>query len=276
MAFPETSDLGRNVRNNNNIVWKNVSVVNLLPDMTSIHTSVLLAGAKLLKMSYSKTDIAFVVPEEKGNNNILGVANVEIDLGEFGEAWLKNGGKVEGGRPYQDNYGRTLVRVTESKGKIYGVPIGSTQMGSITVIVTPTQFSPDLTYLFDVQQMNRNTVIGGERFDIQYTKERIQTGKTAAPATASKQATTTPTATAQDNSGQQLKVFQVGKQLNIQMNDSKEYVVTIANGFGMVMTTTKMVNQKAIPVSNYGQGIYFIKLVNAKEQKTYTASVMIQ
>lgn len=273
MAFPETSSLGNNVKNNNNIVWKNISIVNLLPDMMSVRTSVLITGAKLLRKTFTQTDIAFNVPNEKGNNNILGVADFYIDLGEFTDLWLRNNGKVDGGRVYKDEKtGKTLIRVAATKGKIYGVPIEATQIGSIILVVTPTQFSPDLLYLFDVQQLDRKVVIGGERFDIQYSKGRA--GKQAvkqAPATAS-----TPATAAKSNNQQQLKVYQTGKQLNILMNDSKEYMVTIANNLGQVMATTKMVNQKSVPVYNYQPGIYFIKLINAKEQQTYTATVMIQ
>ncbi|TKK70190.1 hypothetical protein FC093_05420 [Ilyomonas limi] len=269
MAFSETTNLGNNVKDNNNIVWKNVSIVNLLPDMSTFRTSVLIAGAKLLRRSFSTTDIAFNVPDEKGNNNILGVANIDIDLGEFTEAWLKNNGKVEGGRVYQDKNGKTLIRVAATKGRIYGVPIGATQMGSITVAVTPVQFSTGLLYLFDVQQVDRTGIIGGERFDIQFNKTRTAT-KAAAPVASNTQPAT------KDNSQQQLKVYQAGKQLNIVMNDGKEYVITVANSFGQVLTTAKMINQKVIPVNNYLQGIYYIKLINAKEQKIVTASVMIQ
>ena len=207
MAFPETSSLGDNVKKNNNIVWKNVSVVNLLPDMSSFRTSVLIAGAKLLRRTFTTTDIVFAVPTEKGNNNILGVATVDIDLGPFTDGWLKNGGKVEGGKIGEDRTGRTVIRVAATKGRIYGVPIDPAQIGSITVAVTPLQFSPGLLYLFDVQQVDKTGVIGGERFDIQFNDKRTLTTKAPAPAAAN------TSTMAKDNSRQQLKVYQAGKAI---------------------------------------------------------------
>ncbi len=266
MAFTETTDLNGNVRNNNNIVWKNVTVVNLLPDMLSVRSSILITGAKLLHRSFQTTDIAFFVPNVKGNNNIMDVADVDIDLGEFMDAWLKAGGKIDGGRLIEDKNGKQVIRVVATKGTIYGVPVASTQLGSIMVTITPFKFAPGQLFLFDVQQVDRTGVIGGERFDMQFSDKK-QSGKTVAPL-----ATTPPAA--KDN--QLLKVYQTGKQLTIRMEDGKDYMVTVANSFGQVLATAKMTNQKTIAVNNYQQGVYFIKLTGLKELKTYTATVMIQ
>jgi hypothetical protein len=147
------------------------------------------------------------------------------------------------------------------------VPISSTQLGSITLAVTPVKFSPNLLFLFDVQQKDKTDIIGGERFDIGFIQQKQTT-------TVAKTASAANTQTLTKN--EQLKVYQSGKQLNIQMNDGKEYVVTIANSFGHVLVTTKMINQKVVPVNNYQQGIYFIKLVNAKEQKQETRKYIVQ
>jgi subtilisin family serine protease len=269
MAFPETSYLGDNVQKNNNIVWKNVSIVNLLPDMHLVRTSVLIAGAKLLSKSFQTTNITFNIPNEKGNNNILNVANVDIDLDGFTDAWLKGGGKVDSGKVYKDKNGKTLIRLTGTKGTIYGVPIASTQIGSITLAITPLKFSAKLLYLFDIQQMDKATAIGGERFDIRF----VQQTQGATPVA---KAVPTTNNIQIPKKNEQLKAYQTGKQLNIVMNDGKEYIVTIVNSIGQVLTTTKMINQKAVPINNFLQGIYYIKLINAKEQKTISTSVMIQ
>ncbi len=267
MAFPETNALGDNVRNNNNIVWKNVAIVNLLPDMKTVRTSVLIAGAKLLGRSFQTTDIAFNIPAEKGNNNILNTATVDIDLNNFTDAWLKAGGKVDSGKVYKNQKGKTLIRVTGTKGTIYGVPVSSTQIGSITLAFKPVKFSPKMLFTFDVQQKDKTETIGGERFDIRFVEQKLNT--TAAKATSALDIQTL-------TNKEQLKVYQTGKQLNIEMNDGKEYVVTIANSFGQVLTTTKMINRKAVPVNNYQQGIYYIKLINPKKQKSFEATVIIQ
>lgn len=73
-----------------------------------------------------------------------------------------------------------------------------------------------------------------------------------------------------------LKVYQNGKQLFIQMNDSKEYIISVSNNFGQVLLKSKMTNQLIIPVNNYKQGVYFVKLINLKDNKIYSSNVMIQ
>jgi subtilisin family serine protease len=264
MAVPETTSLGDNVKNNNNIVWKNVSVVDLLPNVSLVKTSVLITGSKLLRRSFTSTDLAFMVPKEKGVENILTVADVDIDLGEFTKGWLNAGGKVEGGKTYVDDKGNTLIRISATTGKIYGVPIATTQMGSITLNIMPLKFSPGILYNFDIQQMDKNVVVGGERFDLQF-KDKAGFAKT--PATIQ-----TPAIFPKNP----LKVYQTGAQLNIEMNDGKTYLVTVANNFGQVFSSAKMTNRISIPTSTYMKGVYFVKLSSIKDQQTYGASVIIQ
>jgi len=73
-----------------------------------------------------------------------------------------------------------------------------------------------------------------------------------------------------------LKAYQMGQQLNIQLRDNKDYIVTLSNNFGQVGATVKMTNQVNIPVSNYQKGIYFIKVTNIQDKTAYGATVMIQ
>ena len=260
MAFPETNNLWDNVKNNNNIVWKNVSVVNVLPDATFIRTSVLVAGGKLLSRDFSTFDLMFKVPEEKENNNILDVADVEIDLGDLAKNWVVRSGKVEGGFITEDKQGRTVIRLTSPKGTIYGVPINSDQLASVTLNVMPRSFTPGRLFLFDMQQIDKNNIVGGERFDIQFTEKKA--------------AKTTTISTVKTNP--LLKTYQSGSQLIIQLPDDKQYAVTISNNFGQLFTAAKMTNQLAVPVATYPKGVYFIKLTNTKENVAYSASVMIQ
>jgi hypothetical protein len=266
MAFPETTNLWNNVRNNNNIVWKNISIVDVLPNTSIVRTSVLLTGGKLIGRSFTITDLAFNVPGDKGNNNILTVADVDIDLGDFTKPWLSAGGKVEGGRMYEDKNGKILIRLIASKGTIYGIPVDPAQMGSVTVAIMQKTFSPGKLFLFDVQQLDRGTIVGGERFDIQF-KDKPGIAKAPAIQQADAKAVT---------KSSPLKVYQNGKQLNIQMNDGKEYLVTISNSFGQVYSTLKMTNQASVPVSSYNQGVYYIKLISLKEHTAYSATTMIQ
>lgn len=268
MAFPENTDLWNNVRNNNNIVWKNISIVDALPDMTLIRTSVLFAGAKFLNRNFETADLRFNMPDEKGNNNILDVADVDIDLGDFTKAWLSAGGRVEGGKIYEDKEGKTIIRLSSPKGTIYGIPVAVDQIGSITLAVMPRTFSAGKLFLFDIQQLDKGVAIGGERFDIQF-KEKAGVAKINAPTNAISN-------TSAFKTNPLLKAYQMGQQLNIQLRDNRDYIVTVTNNFGQIAATLKMNNQVTIPVSNYQKGIYFIKLTNIQDKTAYGTTVMIQ
>jgi hypothetical protein len=265
MAFAETTDLGSNVRNNNNIVWKNVSVVNVLPDMYVVRTSVLLTGSKFLRKSFTTTDLQFMIPTGLKSSNILDAAYVDIDLGDFGKVWLENGGRVDSGKVYIDNYGKVRVNMTGVKGKIYGIPIRADQIGSITLEIRQKVFSPDKLFLLDFQQYDRRTLIGGERFDIRFKKEDFI-----------RQQAAIVTSEAKVLERSQLTAYQSGSQLVIQMNDGKEYNVAVVNGVGQVVSSLSMKNQASIPVRSYSHGVYIIKLIGVKDKKVITTKVIIQ
>ncbi|MEO8765525.1 MAG: S8 family serine peptidase [Ginsengibacter sp.] len=265
MAFPETNNLWSNVKNNNNIAWKNISIVNLLPDMMSVRTSVLLAGGKFLGKSFTRADLQFVVPAVKADVPLLKATTVDIDLGKFGKNWLEAGGKVEGGQIIKNDKGQVLVRITAERGTIYGIPISPTQVDAVTIVITPVKFIDGGVYAFDVQQMDGKTVVGGERFDIRFAKQKTGFAKSIAPP-AIENTSLLP----------KLKAYQNGKQLIIQMNDSKEYEVAITNSIGQVITNLKMIRQASVPVDSYRAGIYYIKIINSKEGKAYSTGTLIK
>jgi Secretion system C-terminal sorting domain len=132
----------------------------------------------------------------------------------------------------------------------------------------PRVFSAGKLFLFDIQQMDKGVAIGGERFDIQF-KEKAGITKAATQANAASNTSTLKT-------NPLLKAYQMGQQLNIQLRDSKAYLVTVTNNYGQVAATVKMTDQVNIPVSNYQKGIYFIKLTNIQDKTAYGTTVMIQ
>ena len=265
MAFPETTDLGGNVKKNNNIVWKNVSVVNVLPDQLIINTSVLITGSKFLRRNFTTTDINFLVPNEKGNNNILEAGNLYINLGDFTDLWLRQSGKAEGGELYKNRDGKTVIKLTASKGTIYGVPVNPDQIGSITLTLEPLKLSAGNLYLFDIQQVDGRTVIGGERFDFQVKEKTLLTAKAA-----------TSVAGVQAAQPAMLKAWQNGSQLLLQMNDGIQYNVAVFNASGVPVKHVNMTNSTSISTAELGKGIYFIRVTGVKTKASKSAKVMIQ
>lgn len=77
MTFAEGSNLGTNVRNNNNIVWKNITIVDEVAE-----------GGRLawvtvgnISTSAAKAKFVFAVPKEKGEESIFTWGKVTVDLG---------------------------------------------------------------------------------------------------------------------------------------------------------------------------------------------------
>lgn len=266
MTFPETTNLGNNVKNNNNIVWKNISIVNVLPDALMVRTSVLITGAKLLARKFTVTDITFKATVARDGGNIFDAANVEIDLGNFTKAWLEKSGKVEGGEITRDEKGNTVIKLTSTSARIYGVPIGSTEVGSITAVIRQTKFMAGKSYLFDLQQYDGKLMLGGEQFDVRFVEKKGLANST--PENINKPV--------EKANASILKAFQQGKQLMLSVNDDKTYMATIANYGGQVFYAKNITRNATVNVSTFKEGIYFIKLVSTKDRSVLSTQVMIQ
>jgi len=168
------------------------------------------------------------------------------------------------------------TKFTAFTGRMGGTSAACPQVAAAAALVLSV--NPDLTQI-KVFNILKNTAdkVGGYTYDGSgYSNEMgygrldlfkaVKSANRSLPSAAQAIAANSPL----------LKVYQSSKQLNIQMNDSKEYMVFLSNNFGQVLTTSKMTNQLAIPVNNYKQGVYFIKLVNTKDQTVYSRNVMIQ
>lgn len=271
MTFPEGTNLQANVRNNNNIVWRNISIVDLNPNFAfPYRVSVILTGSSFLKLKFTATDIVFNIPKEKGNTgNIFEVADVDIDLGRFTDAWLNAGGKVTGGKIVKDEKG-TRIRVAATTVTLSGVPIDPKDRGSITMQINkPITFKEGSVYLFDLKQMDGKNTIGGERFQVNFNAK----GKLPpAPATTA--------AASESFSGKnlkaELKTYQSGSSLVIQMNDNKQYQASVFSSDGKLLFSGKMINQLAVPAGSFAKGVYFVKLNGLNEKTTQSATVMIR
>ena len=97
MTFPETSNLGENVRNNNNIVWKNITVTE--PTSGGRFASVLISN---YTKTANKYKIVFKVP--KGEPSLFDYGKVKAILGDKLIRVWENGGRVaEGIEPSDEN-----------------------------------------------------------------------------------------------------------------------------------------------------------------------------
>ncbi len=92
MTSPETSDLNQNVRKNNNIAWKNVSVT----EKTSSGSK---EGHVIVANYFGEPqtfNLVFSFPQISGKPSLLDFGEIRIDLGGLFDHWAHSGGRGEG------------------------------------------------------------------------------------------------------------------------------------------------------------------------------------
>ncbi len=275
MTFPETANLWNNVKNNNNIVWKNISVVDVFPNLVGpIRTSVLVAGSELLRRKFETVNLQFTIPAEDQNENVLEVANVDIDLNNFTERWLKNGGKVKGGEIIKDDNGRTLIRVFNKEVMIYNILVEPKELDNVTAAITPKEFPVGKSFDFDLQLWdNDKTPIGGERFTVTFRKENDKKQKVVSAPNVVTQKLLQVDA---DPLRQSFNVINNGNELLVSSSTSNNaYQVDLMDANGRILLSKNMINQLRIPITQYSKGMYLLRIVDKTSRKVEVQKVML-
>jgi hypothetical protein len=164
MAYPEGIWIGPNVQNNNNIAWKNCSILDAQhPHGTvDINKSPAFAG---------HTKLRFDVPEGEGDGNVLDHAQIQVDLGpQLFDTWKATGQQGEGVEGVGGENG--TININDPHAWIGGLQLPDDVRLSIKVNVNyPADIDPTLagtTFHWDIVQFNEETdeLVGGERYDI--------------------------------------------------------------------------------------------------------------
>lgn len=144
MTHAETADIGDNVRQNNNIIWRNVNIVPLSPDMDKYEIIFEMKNPKGQPAMLKLTDDA-LFPKHAF------VETGEIFLipdGNIYEQWLKGGSKGTGIR---DEKG--MIRITEPVATLENIMMGRADKGNVTIrFVRKPETIPDL-YMVNVTQL---------------------------------------------------------------------------------------------------------------------------
>jgi Pregnancy-associated plasma protein-A len=159
MTSPETANLYANVQNNNNIVWKNISIVDEVPEGGRFASFIVSSFAK---RKYS-AQILFTTPREEGPSLFdWGHLIVESDERLF-RRWSRTGKKGEGAELLRDSRlliarsGVSLNRLQLNVGEFNAIKIRFMPNGGIVPGAR--------VFAFDVTQLNENgEVMGGQRF----------------------------------------------------------------------------------------------------------------
>lgn len=192
MDTPEGSALWLNVKNNNNIAWKNVQVYNSDPnnivdpggDPADIDKMVDFAGVYVTNPNdYEQVgNLTFKALENTDNQTFydiggLAYARMEVDLFKLWDqaGYAGDGVKILG--EYNDKY---YVVFTEPKAEIREMilPANSNYAMEMGYALTQTVKGGE-NFDYDVCQSDDREIIGGERYEIRIAKPRIRSSETA-------------------------------------------------------------------------------------------------
>lgn len=170
MTFPEGANVGVNVRNNNNIVWKNVTVQDMWPGPLMI-APIWLRNIDLREIAATRLD--FRVPQ--GNEDIFRFGAVLIDLKpELFARWVQNGAKGQG----VERVGGTQLQIFGQAAFVDGIPLlpDEVQQVEVQLRLLPQYPNPEgRTFYVDLEQVANvpgkpEERIGGQRFVFDFNK----------------------------------------------------------------------------------------------------------
>jgi len=181
MAIPEVTSINDNTINNNNIAWKNVSIIDADGPFAIL-------GVGNIRDYRVTAGLVMAVPNQ--GMNILKYCTVQVDLGqELYARWREGGLKGTGIEPVQGS--TTEVRITQPLARLDAIGMNAGEQFNIRVkFIFPDKFDKTVagkTFPWQVAQTElsegRPAVVGGETYQI--TMPRQPSGKTAVGATLS-------------------------------------------------------------------------------------------
>jgi hypothetical protein len=135
MTFAEGPNVGTNTRNNNNIVWRNLNVLNLEPDLT---TPAPPAKVRNLKRAATTVDLA-VEQADVPSSFLRKGGQVLLDLGGLLDNWQSTGARGDGARLIQHPLYGTVAEILDTPGGIatlMSIPMDSLEEEPVRLILT--------------------------------------------------------------------------------------------------------------------------------------------
>ena len=152
-AFPETTDLYANVQNNNNIVWKNVTISSPADDAREAHTSMANFGDDAMDARISFEDLA-------SEESAFGAYDLYVELDpELLARWTAAG--TPGDRIQVQNDG--TIRLLAAGAFLEGLVLQPGDIFGVRVIAVPLEtLRQNSVYFLNVQQGADGNLIGGQ------------------------------------------------------------------------------------------------------------------
>lgn len=174
MTFAETNDIYNNVRNNNNIAWKNISIFDNVIEMKKCFAGVTVRYSDLCKNGRCLNKIIFRTPfvlsKHNEKTNILKYGKIQFKLSPtLLEAYKKSNAKIRGAKI--DKRGVVTVNADYFEIPVLlekGIDNYSFNI-EITKLKRLPKYLPELK--FDVyQETEEKKIIGGQRFVLPVNK----------------------------------------------------------------------------------------------------------
>ncbi|WP_238540023.1 trypsin-like serine peptidase [Corallococcus macrosporus] len=165
MSFLEGTDIGTNVRQNNNIIWRNVNIVDLESGSTEIHFIVRNVHRNVRALS-----LAVRVPEaELGRPFPVKAGRVLVRLPEaLFKGWLEAGGRAEGLEMV--NQEGTFEVTSPEGGVFHGLPLAFREEHQVRVRFERSADATEEPYRLEFVQFDQDAPdresLGGIGYDI--------------------------------------------------------------------------------------------------------------
>lgn len=173
MSFPETADLNGNVNKNNNIVWKNISVIDIAglsggggwEDDKLVGASVLVGDAW---GQDGRFNLVFKDPDHFKGNPVTAEAEVRVTLDEpLWEAWQNGGGKMSNLAISREDRHQLIVTGSPAILKNIKFPPGKRYLADVSFNFLAEQMSGQPIFDYDFIQTDRyGKAVGGERYHV--------------------------------------------------------------------------------------------------------------
>lgn len=162
MTFVEGSNLVENVRNNNSIAWKNVTIVDVVPNGSG---KAYVTVGNIEKYT-SLIKLAFASPKEKNQKSILELGTIRVYLEKRLFNQWEDGGSVGEGIKF---VGNNWIEVLTANAWISNIKIESNEFHTIEVRFIPfnERVEQSNVLFFDITQYAYEEVyrfVGGQRF----------------------------------------------------------------------------------------------------------------
>jgi hypothetical protein len=172
MDFPETSDVYANTKNNNKIVWKNVTVVD------DVSGQMMMTSAMLRNIFNEPVPLGLRFAEtQTAVGSLLKQGRVFVDLGpQLFERWRQGGGAGQGIKAAGDEKtGR--IEILSPDASLRNIKFNPNEVFSVGVeLVLSKDYSPGEGSPFQIDLMqlgtpgNPDKIVGGQRFTVDLSK----------------------------------------------------------------------------------------------------------